>query len=96
MLTYLKVIHAERYKWSPTNWFAFVKTQNLVIYKQPHAYVAHTKDRGILYDPKKSIGLEYFVDVTFAGGWHISTSTDADIVMSQAGFVTTYADCPIY
>jgi hypothetical protein len=36
------------------------------------------------------------VDADFAGGCNITTSTDADNVMSGTGFVITYANCPIY
>jgi hypothetical protein len=42
------------------------------------------------------MGIECFVDADFAGGWNITTSTDADNVMSRTGFVMTYANCPIY
>ncbi len=60
-------------------------------------YLAHTKDRGIVYEPDKSMGIEcYYVDADFAGGWNITTSADADDVISCTGFVITYANCPIY
>jgi hypothetical protein len=44
-------------------------------------YLAHTKDRGIVYEPDESMGIECYVDADFAGGWNITTSTDADNVM---------------
>jgi hypothetical protein len=59
-------------------------------------YLAHTKDRGIVYEPDKSMGIECNVDADFAGGWNITTSANADNVMSRTGFVITYANCPIY
>ncbi len=58
--------------------------------------LAHTKDRGIVYEPDKSMGKEFYVDADFASGWNITTSADADNVMSCTGFVITYANCPIY
>jgi hypothetical protein len=58
-------------------------------------YLAHTKDRGIAYEPGKSMGIEFYVDADFAGGWNITTAADADNVMSCTGFVITYANCPI-
>ena len=58
--------------------------------------LAHTKDRGILYEPDTSMGIECYVDADFAGGWNITTSADADNIMSRTGFVITYANCPIY
>jgi hypothetical protein len=59
-------------------------------------YLAHTKDRGIVDEPDKSMGIECYIDADFAGGWNITTSADADNVMSCTGFVITYANCPIY
>ncbi len=37
------------------------------------------------------MGIECYVDSDFAGGWNITTSADADNVMSRTGFVI-----PIY
>jgi hypothetical protein len=59
-------------------------------------YLAHTKDRGIVYELDKSMGIECYVDADFAGGWNITTSANAGNVMSCTGFVITYANCPIY
>jgi hypothetical protein len=59
-------------------------------------YLAHTKDRGIVYEPDKSMGIECYVDGDFAGGWNITTSADAYNIMSCTGFLITYANCPIY
>jgi hypothetical protein len=42
------------------------------------------------------MGIECYVDADFAGGWNITTSTDAGNVMSCTGFVITYANCPIF
>jgi hypothetical protein len=53
-------------------------------------YLAHTKDRGIVYELDKSLGIECYVDADFTGGWNITTSADADNVMSctSTSFVT--------
>ncbi len=59
-------------------------------------YLAHTKDRGIVYEPDKSMGIECYVDADLAGGWNMTTSPDADNVMSCTHFVITYANCLIY
>ncbi len=59
-------------------------------------YLANTNDRGIVYNPKKSMRIVCYVDADFSGGWNIKTSDDADKVMSCTGFLITYADCPIY
>jgi hypothetical protein len=42
------------------------------------------------------MGIQCSVDADFAGGWNINTSTIADNVILRTGFVTTYANCPIY
>ena len=59
-------------------------------------YLLHTKDRGIIFEPDKSKGLECYVDADFAGGWSAADSDDADNVMSRTGFIIMYANCPIY
>jgi hypothetical protein len=59
-------------------------------------YLTHTKDRGIVYEPDNSIGIECYVDADFVGGWNTTTTADADNVMSRTGFVITYINCPIY
>jgi hypothetical protein len=42
------------------------------------------------------MGIECYVDADFEDGWNITTSADADKVMSRTGFEITYANCPIY
>ncbi len=59
-------------------------------------YLAHTNDRGLVYEPDKSMSIWCYVDADFAGGWNITTSADVDNVMACTGFVITYANCPIY
>ncbi len=49
-------------------------------------YLAHTKDRGIVYEPDESMGIECYIDADFAGGCNITTSADTDNVMSCTGF----------
>ena len=59
-------------------------------------YLLHTKDKGIIYSPDTSKGLECYVDADFAGGWSQSDAEDAETVMSRTGFVIMYANCPVY
>ena len=59
-------------------------------------YLLHTRDRGIIFEPDKSKGLECYVDADFAGGWTNADANDADNVMSRTGFIIMYANCPIY
>jgi hypothetical protein len=43
------------------------------------------------------MGIECYVDADFAGDWNITTSVDADNVMTCTGFVIAYyANCLIY
>ena len=58
-------------------------------------YLQGTKDKGIIFKPDKSRGLECFVDADFAGGWIKDEADDADNVMSRTGYVIMYAGCPI-
>ncbi len=58
-------------------------------------YLGATRERGIIYKPDKSLGLECFVDADFAGGWSQADAANPDNVMSRTGFVIRYAGCPI-
>ncbi|KAL7523465.1 hypothetical protein ACHAWF_000534 [Thalassiosira exigua] len=50
-------------------------------------YLLHTKDKGIIYNSDKAVGLECYVDADFAGGWSQADADDADNVMSRTGFI---------
>ena len=54
-----------------------------------------TKDRGIIYTFDDTKGLECHVDAGFAGGWHNADADNPDNVLSQIGYVISYAGCPI-
>ncbi len=58
-------------------------------------YLQATKNRGIIYKPDKTLGLECFVDADFAGGWSQADADNPENVMSRTGFVIRYAGCPI-
>jgi len=59
-------------------------------------YLRGTADRGIIYNPVKSMGLECYVDADFAGGWNTLTATDPSTMFSRTGYVIKYANCPIF
>ncbi|EJK58187.1 hypothetical protein THAOC_21711, partial [Thalassiosira oceanica] len=59
-------------------------------------YLLHSKDRGIVFKPDVSKGLECYVDADFAGGWCQSDPHDASNIYSRTGFVIKYANCPIF
>ncbi len=52
-------------------------------------YLLGTMDKGLIFKPDTSRGLECFVDANFA-------QTNPESVLSRTGFVIMYAGCPIY
>ena len=58
-------------------------------------YLLGTKDRGVVYRPDKSKGIDCFVDADFAGGWSKADSQNPENVLSRAGFAIFYANCPV-
>ena len=59
-------------------------------------YLLGTMDKGMIYRPDLSRGLECHVDADFAGGWSSGDTTNPEAVLSRTGFVISYAGCPIY
>ena len=53
-------------------------------------------DKGIIFKPDTSRGLECHVDADFAGGFTSGDTTNPKSVLSRTGFVISYAGCPIY
>ena len=58
-------------------------------------YLLDTKDKGIIFKPDLSRGLECFVDAEFAGGWKDCDHSTAESVLSRTGFVIMFAGCPL-
>ena len=58
-------------------------------------YLIGTSDKGIIFRPDTTKGLECFVDADFAGGWNKADADDASSVMSRTGYVLMYAGCPL-
>jgi len=50
--------------------------------------------RGIVYKPDPTRGIECFVDADFSGGWSRADAESAENVMSRNRFVIVYAGCP--
>ena len=59
-------------------------------------YLLGTMDKGIIFRPDHSKGLECHVDADFAGGWADGDSSNPESVLSRTGFIISYAGCPIY
>ena len=58
-------------------------------------YLLKTKDKGMVFHPDKSRGLECYVDADFAGSWHNRSSHDPISSHSRTGYVICYGGCPI-
>ena len=58
-------------------------------------YLLDTRDKGIIFRPDLSRGLECFVDADFAGGWKDCGHDCPESVLSRTGYIITYAGCPI-
>ena len=59
-------------------------------------YLLGTRDKGIIFKPDKTKGVECFVDADFAGGWSKADAYSAENVMSRSGFIILFAGCPVY
>ena len=53
-------------------------------------------NKGIVFEPDLSRGLECHVDADFAGGWATGDKSTPESVLSRAGYVISYAGCPIH
>ena len=58
-------------------------------------YLIGTLDKGIIFKPDITKGVECFVDADFAGGWNQADAIDAGSVLSRTGYVIMYAGCPL-
>ena len=59
-------------------------------------YLKGTRDKGTIYRPDASRGLELYVDADFAGNWDSKEAPlDRDTARSRHGFILMYAGCPL-
>ena len=58
-------------------------------------YLLDTKDKGIVYKPDLSKGLECYVDADFAGGWKDGDHDRPESVLSRTGYIIMFAGCPV-
>ena len=58
-------------------------------------YLLDTKDKGIVFQPDFSRGLECFVDADIAGGLKDGDHDSPESVLSRTGFIIMFAGCPI-
>ncbi len=50
-------------------------------------YLLSTRNKGMMYKPDSSKGLEVYVDADFGGGWDLGDPGNAENVYSRTGFV---------
>ena len=58
-------------------------------------YLLKANDKGLIFHPDKTRGLECYVDADFAGSWHNRSSHDPISSHSRTGYVICYGGCPI-
>ena len=58
-------------------------------------YLHGSKNKGIIFRPDPSKGLEWNVGADFAGIWNHADANNFENVLSRTGFVMMYAACPI-
>ena len=58
-------------------------------------YLLDTRDKGMIYRPDITRGLECYVDAGFAGEQKDGNHNSPESVLSRTGFVIMYAGCPI-
>ncbi|KAL7464856.1 hypothetical protein ACHAXS_005184 [Conticribra weissflogii] len=58
-------------------------------------YLLGSMDKGLIFSPDISKGLECYVDANFAGGWASGETENPESVLSRTGYVIMYAGCPI-
>ena len=57
-------------------------------------YLLDAKDKGMVFRPDTSRGLECYVDADFADGWKDGDHDSPESVLSRTGFVIMFAGCP--
>ena len=59
-------------------------------------YIMNTRDKGMIYRPDTSRGLECYVDADIAGGWKYGDHDSLESVLSRTGFIIMYDGRPIH
>ena len=59
-------------------------------------YLVGTQNKGLVFKPDASKGLECYVDADFSGNWTAADSDDPENVLSRTGYIIYYAGCPIH
>ena len=54
-----------------------------------------TKNKGLIFTPDRSRGIEVYVDADFAGSWDKADALDSSNVLSRTGFVIMFCGAPV-
>ena len=58
-------------------------------------YLYHTRNQGLVFQPKITDGFKCYVDADWAGNWLKTRPNDKTGALSRTGYLITYANCPI-
>lgn len=58
-------------------------------------YLKATKDKGIIFSPKRKHNIECYVDADFAGNWDKLDAENAANMLSRTGYIIMIAGCPL-
>ena len=71
------------------------KLSNERAVKRIGRYLSGNQDKGLIFKPDPSMGVECYVDADFAGGWAKADADNSENVLSRTGFVIFYGGCPL-
>ena len=63
--------------------------------KRIYKYLQGTKERGMIYKPDKTKGIECFVDADFAGNWTKADADNPENCLSRTGYIICIAGCHV-
>ena len=74
------------------------KRQHEVALERIGQYLKGTKNRGLIFNPKKNedIEIDCYVDADFAGMWGFEDEQDPSCVKSRTGFIIFIQSCPVF
>ena len=58
-------------------------------------YLLSNRDKGLIFTPDRSRGIEVYVDADFAGSWDKADAMDSSNVLSRTGYVIMFCGAPV-
>ena len=78
-----------------TRFSSVPKTSHERAIKRICKYLQGTKERGMIYKPDKTKGIECFIDADFAGNWTNFDTDNPEDCLSRTGYIICIAGCPV-